>query len=264
MGLIGCGAIGRSVLAGLARDFGASVRVTGVLVRQAPTGSVLALPAGCAATTTLDGLLQTNPALVIECASHEAVHQFAAPVLAGGRDFLMVSIGALADSNLYDSLQQAAIRGGARLRLASGAVGGLDALEAMRRGGLDAVRYTGTKPPAAWRGSAAERLLDLGSLAEATTFFRGTSREAAANYPKNANVAATVALAGLGFDRTEVALVADPACTANQHVIEARGACGTIRFEIQAAPSANVRSSAIVADSVCRAIGALVDPVVQH
>lgn len=262
VGIIGCGFIGRSVLFGMQRLFGDRVQPTAVLLRrQGIAGLEPEVARLSPFVTSLEELLSTEPDLVIECASHEAVRQYGCEVLRARRDLMVVSTGALADPKLYDGLLEAAAQGGARLRVVAGAVGGIDVLDAMRRGGLDVVHYCGTKPPAAWKGSAAESLVDLAHLDAPVAFFSGTAREAATQYPKNANVAATVALAGVGFERTEVTLVADPACTTNQHVIEARGAAGSFRFAIQAAPSGNARTSAIVGDSVCHAIGALVDPL---
>lgn len=261
--LIGCGSIGRTVLKELPRQFGDRVRVAAVLVRRL---DILAdapeLSARSALVTSPEEMLQRAPDLVIECASHQAVRQYGCAVLAAGRDLMIVSTGVLADERLHQELTQTAAKSDARLHLVAGAVGAVDVLDAMRRSGLSSVHYSGTKPPAAWRGSAAEQAIDLSRVTEATRFFHGTAREAAAMYPKNANVAATVAIAGIGFDRTEVSLLADPGCAANQHVFEATGACGSIRFAIQAAPSGNVRSSAIVGHSVCHAIGSLVDLVV--
>lgn len=261
--VIGCGAIGRTVLRRIPQLFGPRVRVTAVLGRRPGCLSDEPdLAARYAVVTSLDQLLSDTPDLVVECASHEAVRQYGSAVLASGRDFMMVSTGVLADDELRSILVRAASDNGTQLRVVPGAIGASDVLDAMRCGGLSSVRYTGRKPPPAWRGSAAERLLDLSSLTEATAFFRGSAREAAKTYPKNANVAATIALAGVGFDRTEVVLIADPACATNQHVIEAGGECGSFHFSINAAPSANPRSSAIVGDSVCHAIGGLVEPIV--
>ena len=99
--------------------------------------------------------------------------------------------GALADDDLYRSLDDAAVAGSSRLRLASGAIGALDALRAARTGSLTEVRYTGRKPPAGWKGSPAESKLDLDHLTgDPAVHFEGTARVAATEYPKNANVAA--------------------------------------------------------------------------
>ncbi len=92
-------------------------------------------------------------------------------------------------------------------------MGGLDALAAARRAGLSSVSYVSRKPPAAWLGTPAERVADLSALTAAAAVFTGTAREAALAFPQNANVVAAIALAGLGFDETQVTLMADPAVT---------------------------------------------------
>src|SRR5699024_9145648 len=96
---------------------------------------------------------------------------------------------------------------------------------------LAALPYQGIKPALAWLGTPAETVLDLHNLPEATVFFEGTAREAAQQYPQNANVAATIALAGMGFEKTQVQLIADPHAQHNQHRIEAQGGFGQLQFE---------------------------------
>ncbi|MGH7088308.1 MAG: aspartate dehydrogenase, partial [Stellaceae bacterium] len=204
---------------------------------------------------TLTALLEPAPDLVVEVAGHGALSTHGTAVLEAGIDLLAVSIGALADAELMDRLLAAAKRSGAQLLLAPGAVGGIDALAAMRLRGLARVRYRGVKPPIAWRGTPAERLLDLARLAQRTSFYQGNAREAALAYPQNANVAATIALAGLGFEATEVELVADPEAPGNRHEIEAEGATGRFRIVLDGRPSeANPKTSALAALSVARVI----------
>ena len=174
-----------------------------------------------------------------------------------------MSIGALADAALYDELQDSACAGSATLHLASGAIGALDALRAARAGRLDAVTYVGRKPPAGWKGSPAEAKIDLDNMgAEALTHFSGSARDAALKYPKNANVAAAVALAGLGMDRTEVQLIADPSIEQNIHEVMATGDFGSFTFEIRgnALPD-NPRSSALAAMSAVAMVEQLAQPV---
>ena len=143
----------------------------------------------------------------------------------------------------------------ARLILPAGAIGGVDAIAAMRVAGLTSVRYRSVKPPAAWRGSPAEKVADLDTLKQRTVLYTGNAGEAALLYPQNANVAATVALAGLGFDATTVELVADPAAPGNVHEIEAEGAAGRFAIRLQGKPSrSNPKTSALTAMSVARAL----------
>ena len=142
-----------------------------------------------------------------------------------------------------------------RILLPAGAIGGIDAIAAMRVAGLSGVRYRSRKPPAAWRGSPAEQVADLTSSRSAPCSTKAAPREAALLYPQNANVAAAVALAGLGFDATQVELVADPDAPGNVHEIEAEGAAGRFAIRLQGKPSrSNPKTSALAAMSVARAL----------
>jgi aspartate dehydrogenase len=176
-------------------------------------------------------------------------------VLRNGIDCLVISVGALADPKLLARLKAAAQDGVSRILLPAGAIGGIDAIAAMRVAGLTQVRYRSRKPPAAWRGSPAEQVVDLAKLTKRTVLYKGTAGEAALLYPQNANVAAAVALAGLGFDATEVELVADPDAPGNVHEIEAEGAAGKFAIQLQGKPSrGNPKTSALAAMSVARAL----------
>jgi len=189
---------------------------------------------------------------MIDCAGHSALKSYGPDILRRGIDLTTVSIGALADLDLYQCLEEAAMQGDARLHLASGAIGALDCLQAARVGELRSVTYIGRKPPRGWKGSPAETRLDLDNLdGVATVHFDGTARDAATQYPKNANVAAAVALAGLGFDDTQARLIADPNIDENIHEIQAAGDFGRFSFEIRglSLPD-NPRSSALAAMSV--------------
>ena len=195
--------------------------------------------------------LPQTPDLIVDCGGHTALAAHGPAALGMGIDVLTVSLGALADKSLEQALYDAAEGGDARLHLTSGAIGGLDALRGARAGEITKVTYTGRKPPKGWAGSPAEDILDLAALTEPATHFQGSAREAALGYPKNANVAAAVALAGIGLDATEVALIADPSVTANIHEVHAAGAFGSFHFTISGnGLPENPRSSALAAMSV--------------
>jgi len=253
--LVGCGAIGRSVLECLHPHTDLHIcwlvvsersipAVSDIAARDAPDAEVLsALPA------------DARPDLIVECAGHTAIAQHILPALARGIDAIVASIGALSAPGLAEQLETAARSGHAQLQLVSGAIGGIDALAAARVGGLDAVTYTGRKPPLAWQGTPADAQHDLASLTTPTCIFAGSARDAARLYPKNANVAATVSLAGLGLDRTEVKLYADPAVNGNVHELSASGAFGQMQLTMHGKPlAANPKTSALTVYSVVRAV----------
>ncbi len=201
VGLIGHGGIARDTAAILgAPSFAGQVHIVGVVARPGRAAAARAVFADIPAVETAAALVALRPSVVVEAAGHGALMAHGAAVLQSGIDLIIVSTGALADRALLDGLREAAAAGGARMLLPAGAIGGVDAIAAMRLGGLASVRYRAVKPPLAWRGSPAERLLDLDHLAARAVFYEGTARAAALDYPQNANVAATVALAGLGFE----------------------------------------------------------------
>lgn len=248
--LIGHGAIARAVLPNLAPDSAA------VVVRPRRIAETTAQAAGrFEVVASIAELPEPAPALVIECAGHEGLNEHGLAALRRGLDLLVVSVGALADRALYDRLRGAAEAGGATMTIVPGAVGAIDALAAATQGGLTYVRYTGRKPPGAWKGSPGEHLVDLDNLSRPAELFAGPAGEAARLYPRNANVAATVALAGLGFEKTQVRLVADPGAQGNHHRIDAEGAFGSFTIEIAGKPLPdNPRTSSLTAFSVLRAI----------
>jgi len=252
--LIGHGAIARYVLAALKRDQAA--RITAVVMRPSRVAATQA-EVGRAITVVgaIGDLPDPKPGLVVECAGHGGLQDHGVAALERGFDLLVVSVGALADPALHDRLLAAARTGGGRMLIAPGAIGGIDALAGAREGGLSRVRYTSRKPPGAWKGSPGETVADLDRLTAPATLYTGTAGEAARLYPKNANVAATIALAGVGFEDTEVALIADPEAGGNVHLIEAEGAFGSMTVELHGRPLPdNPKTSSLTAFSVLRAI----------
>jgi aspartate dehydrogenase len=255
VGLIGCGGMAQDVAAALRASSGNGVSIVGALARPGRGDAARARLTGIDVVEALDDLVARGPALIAEVAGQGAVAEHGEAVLRGGIDCLVISVGALADPALFARLKAAAQAGCSRILLPAGAIGGLDAIAAMRVAGLTSVRYRSRKPPAAWRGTPAEPLFDLGALTRPTVLYKGSAGEAALLYPQNANVAAAVALAGLGFEATEVELVADPAAPGNVHEIEAEGATGRFAIELQGKPSrSNPKTSALAAMSVARAL----------
>jgi aspartate dehydrogenase len=257
LALVGCGAIGSAVIELLRND--AEVRVTQVIVPAAHAAEARALCERVAPQARVleqvdrDG--DQRPDLLVECAGHGAVGEHVLPALEAGIPAVVASIGALHGADAMLALEAAAALGGTHVSLVSGAIGGIDALAAARIGGLDSVSYTGRKPPLSWQGTPAERDFDLAALREPTVIFEGSAREAARLFPRNANVAATVSLAGLGLDRTHATLIADPGVQRNVHRVVAQGTFGRLDLTLEGQPlPANPKTSALTVYSVVRAI----------
>ena len=247
LGMIGQGAIARIALETL-RKCQASV-ANDVIILTREGASDLRLPdCGTRSVDQVEALIEARPQLICEAAGHDAVRAYGEAVLKAGIDFIITSIGALGDEALHERLQAGAVSSGARLILATGAIGGLDILSAAKLSGLTSVTYTARKPPSAW--GLAHR-----ASAEIFTLYDGPAREAVMAFPKNANVAAAVALAGIGFEATRVRLLADPGITRNIHEIQFASAAADVRIEIigHAAPD-NPKTSLTTGFSLARAI----------
>ncbi|BEP49350.1 aspartate dehydrogenase [Variovorax sp. V116] len=248
--LIGCGAIGTSVLELLEGD--TALAVAAIVVPEEGVAAAQRLVPGVpvASRVPVAGI-----DLVVETAGHAAIEEHVLPALARGTPCIVASVGALSAAGLAERLEAAATAGRTQVQLIAGAIGAIDALAAARIGGLGSVRYTGRKPPQAWKGTPAEQGRDLDALTQETVIFEGSAREAAQLYPKNANVAATVSLAGLGLDRTMVRLIADPAIADNVHTVEAEGAFGSFELTMRNKPlAANPKTSALTVYSAVRAL----------
>lgn len=187
--------------------------------------------------------------VVVEAAAGSVVPQLVALARAAHatiglpNHLLVMSVGGLPDVEDLDAP-------GPVIHVPSGALGGLDAVQALAVAGLDEVVLTTRKPPAA---------LGLEELSSERVLFEGSAAEVIKLYPKNVNVAIALSLAGIGAERTRVRLVADPQAKRNTHHVLARGTAGVIEFTSrnEAFPD-NPRTSYLAALSAIAALGRFV------
>lgn len=206
-------------------------------------------------------LIAAKPALVIEAAGHEAVRQTVPLCLEQGLPVLISSVGALHDQKLFDHLIDLAARHDTKLLLPSGAIGALDYVRAARLAGGSLITYESRKSPSAWIDELQARGLTPETLSQPITLFEGSAREAARLYPANLNVAATLAIAGSGFDDTRVRVIVDPNLSGNTHTILVTSDHGRMDITLGNAPSpANPKSSWIVSKSVVAAVKNYLSP----
>src|SRR5690606_21946789 len=141
---------------------------------------------------------------------------------------------------------------GGQILIPSGAIAGLDAILAAAEGKIESVKLTSRKPPRGFAGAPflEQNNIDVMNLKEATMLFSGTARQAAVGFPANLNVAASVALAAVGPDRTLLEVWADPFLERNTHRVEVVSDAALLCVEIQSIPSDNPRTGRITAQSV--------------
>ena len=249
VGLIGLGTIARGVLDLIEPD--EDIEIVGAIVAHPNKAR-----AGCRVPTCqgVEELLRHQPEIVAEMGGHAALRCHGPGVLTAGIDLLMLSVGALAEPETEQAIAEAACTGRSQAIVLSGGIGALDAIAAARVGGLQRVTHTTRKPARTLLGH---------DLAEPRELFAGSAREGVLKFPESINVAAAISLAGLGLDRTQVRVIADPGVEQNQHEVVAEGAFGQIRFEIRNVPTReNPRTGRLVAMSVVHALRNRCAPVV--
>ena len=248
LGLLGCGAIGRQIAKAVCSGEAADATLVSLFDEDAARASSLVadLPVSVRQAATFDEFISAQDLdLVVECAAPGAVRAYAERILAQGKDLLLMSSGALTDSALHARLAALAEKEGRRLMVPSGALGGIDAIRAVRHL-LEEATLTTTKPPSGLAGAPGFADWESTQITEPQIIFEGPALEAVKLFPANVNVAATLGLAGLGPHKTRVKVVADPHSSSNVHEIVARGSFGVLRFRMELRPhEENPRTSAL-------------------
>jgi aspartate dehydrogenase len=249
--LVGCGAIGTEI-ARAAQGMPEVGRIALFDVRPGAAEKLAAhLEKAFVVRALEEGIREST--LVVEAASQEALRQVGPLALDAGRDLLLLSVSALADEQLLRSLTDLASRRGRRIYVPSGAIAAIDALKAARVGRLQSVTLTTTKPPHA---------LGLSGLDQPKVVFEGPADEAMRLFPKNVNISASLALAGLGPHLTKVRIVADPRVHRNTHELDVRGDFGTLHLKVENEPSpTNPATSHLASLSAIALLRQIVSPL---
>ena len=246
---LGAGAIAEAELVAVtARDLDKARRNAGAL---SPAPAVVPLP-------ELPALCD----VVVECATAESFPEIARAVVGGGKLLVAVSVGGLPNC---PELVELARRHGGRVRVASGAMPGLDIIRSAAEGTIRSVHLKSRIKP----GSMAHEryVLDRGFDFERAPprapvkVFEGTAGAAAAAFPRHFNVAVTLSLGGIGFDRTTVEVWVDPDVPGAIHQVEVDAEDIALTLISRNRPSANPRTSRIVAPSILAALRSLVAPL---
>lgn len=182
------------------------------------------------------GELAGHADVVVECAPAAVFAEVAESTVSAGRVLVTLSVGALLSR--MDLVERAQATG-SRIIVPTGALLGLDAVRAAAEGEIARVTLTTRKPPAGLKGAPYldRHGIALDGLTAPLKVFEGSARDAAAGFPANVNVAAALALAGIGPDRTTVELWADPTVTRNTHTIEVEADSTRFAMTIEGVPS---------------------------
>lgn len=264
VGIIGCGFIGGQICRAIDRG---EIGMELYALYDATEGRVSKLVSSLE-TCRPQGMelekLVENVDLVVECASQRAVRSTLPVALKAGCDAMVLSVGAFADPNLREELFGLAAAHNCKLYFPSGAVVGIDGLKSASSAEIYSVTLTTRKPPAGLMGApfVEEHRIKLENIDEEMLIFEGSASEAVKAFPANVNVAATISLAGIGFERTNVKLIADPGLSRNVHEVSVEGAFGRFTTRVENLPSPeNPRTSYLAALSAISTLKKLANPV---
>lgn len=255
--ILGLGAIGLPVAAAVARGEIAGLSLHSVAASSPERARDKLEQSGIAAEVIDLADTDRMADLVVECLPPGLFAPVATAVLVSGRTLLAASIGGLLRHPEIIDLAEA---GSGRIILPSGALGGLDAVRAIARHPDASIRLVSTKPVSGFEQSTYldQMGISLSNIIERTCLFEGSAAEGVRHFPKNVNVVAALALAGVGPVKTRLSLWADPALSANIHRVEAHSPLSRFTAEIANLPDpANPRTSAITAQSLLAAMANL-------
>lgn len=248
---MGTGSLGGIIGEELSKNLTSHYELTGVYGRTYDNTKRVANLLGCKAYKSLDQIIEDRPNYVVEAAGIGALKAIGKKVLENGIDLIILSTGALADEDFFQSILEVADSQSSRIHIPSGAVGGLDLLRsAMLMNNNPNVRIITEKPPSALTGAfSPEKKLQLDE--KETIIFDGDAKQAIKKYPNNVNVAITTALATVGVEKMRVTIKSVPGLKKNKHRIQFCGDNTDIKIEIGSIPSSqNPKSSALAAWSV--------------
>ncbi len=221
--IVGCGFLGGIVAEAYGKGLLADYELVGVMNRTVEKAAAFSVKYDCACCGDLDAMLALKPKYLVETASVEWVRENAEKVLRAGVNLVLISIGAFADQQVYERAKQAAVEGGAKIHLASGAIGGFDVLRTvtLMAQAQQLEETAGIETHTGCRGFRPTPVWEDALLTEQKTVFTGNAKQAIATFPRRVNVAVATSLATTGPDVTGVIMHSVPNWQGDDHKITA-------------------------------------------
>ena len=238
VGLIGCGAIGTVLAEAIERKL---VICDELVVYDVDASKAEKLKGALKVPVTIaesvDELLALKPMVVVEAASQQAVKDYVSKIVSAGIELIVLSTGGLVGLDVDLD----------KVHVPSGAIGGLDALSSAALAGIDEVVLTSRKnPKAVGKDNRTEEVI-----------YEGHAEEAARLFPREMNVAATLALT-VKPTMVKVRVVSDPAVKRNTHEIQVQWRFGEMFLHFGNDPDPNnPHTSALAAWSTIKLLQSL-------
>lgn len=224
VGFLGCGKIGKAMVRHLLAGGEHSIAFV-----QDPSFDG-ELDIGYPVVSHLDEKL-CRADLVVECATADVLKQSCEHHLRYG-DLLVFSLTAFSDRRFTEKVSELCKANNSHIYLPHGAILGLDGIDDARDI-LTSVSIETIKSPKSLGREDIKK----------TLVYEGPTREVCELYPRNVNVHAAVALAGLGFDKTQSKIISDPAVNTNSHNICVEGEGISFRLQISSHSSGGITGS---------------------
>jgi aspartate dehydrogenase len=240
IGLIGCGAIGTLIVEAIERGI---VICDKLILYDLEVAKAQKLKkshhVSAIVVKSVEDMIRMKPSVIVEAASQRAAKDYIVKIAEQDIDLIVMSVGALLDLDIKSG----------RIHAPSGAIGGLDALSTVDLAGIDEVVLTTRKNPA---------VLDMNNREEKLVY-DGNVREAVKRFPREMNVAATLALT-VGSEKIRVKVISDPGVSRNVHEINVRWKHGDMfmRFANDPHPD-NPKTSALAAWSAIKLLKELLE-----
>lgn len=206
------------------------------------------------------GQLALECDLVIECLPPQIVPELTSHVLAANCDIVIISSCALL---MFPEILEQSQSSRSRILVPSGALIGLDGVNALRELGIKSAKIVSTKPPLGFSTAPyiLQNNIDLKSIDKPTMLFSGNALEASKGFPANVNVAATLSFAGIGAKNTFVEIWADPDTLFNSHEIIVESELSRMNAKVQNKPDpANPKTSVLAAQSIIAMLRGFTEP----
>jgi len=259
IGLAGFGTVGQDVARRLDNGALPEAVLTAVTARDLDKARGNAAGLKSAPKVVKLAELAEHADVICECATAGALPEIARAVLGAGKTLVIVSAGGIPD---FPDMVEYARQHGGRIRIASGALPGLDAIRGANEGQIRSVKLrTQLRPDSLVKEDYIKRQgFDFTTPPkEPVMVFQGTAGEAAAAFPRHFNVAITLSLGGIGFDKTQVEVWADPTVPGAIHNVEVDAEDVGLTMQSRNRPSAtNPRTSRMVAPSIMAALRSMV------
>ena len=228
IGIIGCGAIGSRIAKSIKKDFKKDFPLTGLYDIDPKVADRLSksLSLRNVVKNSVSELIKSCDCMV-EAVTAKNTRSIIRQALEAKRSVLSMSVGKLLHSS---DLFRLAKQNNCHLLLPSGAIAGIDAIKAASLVGIDTITLTTRKPPVGFDNNPylIKKGVDPSKITKETLIFKGTVTAAVKAFPRNVNVAATLALASQTRNKIIIRIIVSPKYKTNSHTIELTGKFGRI------------------------------------